>query len=371
MDYMDGKIYDGRIQWLDAMRGFTMLMVVAYHTELLAFQETEKTSAAMTLLVLFRMPLFFFVSGFLAYSSRFAATLGDVAALVWKKVRIQVLPTLVFLCAYIVIRKTGFANCFMQAMRSPMKWGYWFTWVLLQMFLIYYAFAFVEQRLGWKRKSWGWMPVVAFWVLSLVAYETAYMPRWFSYPKSQFMATTSIIQTIRYMHFFLFGNIVRRHWDTAQRVFSHPLFFPLLAATAFICCSDFLRWHTLRFMWTNLPRTLGMYSTMLIVVMFFRHYASSFTSDKPVGAMLQYIGKRTLDVYLLHYIFMPKMPFVGQWLNANRPNFVLSITLSLIVALVVTAFCLLASNVLRISPIFSEYLFGRKQGGKSVNQAKT
>ena len=110
---------------------------------------------------------------------------------------------------------------------------------------------------------------------------------------------------------------------------------------------------------------------MLIVVMFFRHYASSFTSDKPVGAMLQYIGKRTLDVYLLHYIFMPKMPFVGQWLNANRPNFVLSITLSLIVALVVTAFCLLASNVLRISPIFSEYLFGRKQGGKSVNQAKT
>lgn len=170
---MDGKIYDGRIQWLDAMRGFTMLMVVAYHTELLAFQETEKTSAAMTLLVLFRMPLFFFVSGFLAYSSRFAATLGDVAALVWKKVRIQVLPTLVFLCAYIIIRKTGFANCLMQAMRSPMKWGYWFTWVLLQMFLIYYAFAFVEQRLGWKRKSWGWMPVVAFWVLSLVAYETA------------------------------------------------------------------------------------------------------------------------------------------------------------------------------------------------------
>ena len=91
---MDGKIYDGRIQWLDAMRGFTMLMVVAYHTELLAFQETEKTSAAMTLLVLFRMPLFFFVSGFLAYSSRFAATLGDVAALVWKRCAYRCFPPL-------------------------------------------------------------------------------------------------------------------------------------------------------------------------------------------------------------------------------------------------------------------------------------
>ena len=357
-----------RIEWLDAMRGFTMLMVVAYHTELMAFQETEKTSAAMSLLVLFRMPLFFFVSGFLAYRSRFEWTVPNTVSLLWKKVRVQVVPTLVFLCAFIVIRRTDFTHSFMEAMKSPTKGGYWFTLVLLQMFFIYYLFAFAEQRLGWKEKSWRWVPVTLFWAASLVAYETAYMPKVFTYPKSDFMTYSSLIQTVRYMHFFLLGNIVHRYWRAAQRVFDHPCFFPALALAAFVCCSDFLRWHTLRLTWTNLPRTLGMYGTMLTVVLFFRHYQSSFTKDRPLGAFLQYVGTRTLDVYLLHYIFMPKLPFVGEWLNANRPNFVVSVTLSLAVALVVTAFCLLTSNILRISPFYSEHLFGRKADAPKTRQ---
>lgn len=349
-----------RIEWLDAMRGFTMLMVVAYHTELLGFHETEKTSAAMSLLVLFRMPLFFFISGFLAYRSGFVWNVADTLGLLWKKTRIQILPTLLFLCVYIIVRKDGFAESLTDALKSPTKGGYWFTWVLLQMFFVYYVFAFAEQRLGWKGKPWGWVPVTLFWAASLVVYETAYMPKSFTYPKSDFMAWTSLIQTVRHMHFFLLGNIAHRYWKAAQRLFDHPCFFPALALVAFVCCSDFLRWHTLRLTWTNLPRTLGMYSTMLIVVLFFRHYRQSFVKERPLGTFLQYVGTRTLDVYLLHYIFMPEMPFVGAWLNANRPNFALSVTLALAVALVVTAFCLLTSNILRISPFYSEHLFGRK-----------
>ena len=112
--------------------------------------------------------------------------------------------------------------------------------------------------------------------------------------------------------------------------------------------------------WANLPRTVAMYSLLTIVVMFFRHYQSWFTNDKPIGRGLQYIGVRTLDVYLLHYILLPKLPQVGAWFNQNRPNFVLEITVSFSVALVVIAFCLLVSQLLRISPIFRQYLFGRK-----------
>ena len=56
-----------RLEWLDAMRGFTMILVVAYHVAQSGFMESEKISASLPFLVLFRMPLFFFVSGFLAY----------------------------------------------------------------------------------------------------------------------------------------------------------------------------------------------------------------------------------------------------------------------------------------------------------------
>ena len=103
-----------------------------------------------------------------------------------------------------------------------------------------------------------------------------------------------------------------------------------------------------------------MYSTMVVVLMFFRHYEQSFTKATIIGRSLQYIGTRTLDVYLLHFILLPVMPFVGEWLNANRPNFVLSTVCSLTVSAVVVAFCLVVSNILRISPFYSEHLFGRK-----------
>ena len=57
-----------RMEWLDAMRGFTMILVVAYHVAQMGFDQSIKHSSSLSFLMLFRMPLFFFVSGFLAYS---------------------------------------------------------------------------------------------------------------------------------------------------------------------------------------------------------------------------------------------------------------------------------------------------------------
>ena len=39
-----------RIEWLDAMRGFTMILVVAYHVAQFGFVENEKTICVMYLL---------------------------------------------------------------------------------------------------------------------------------------------------------------------------------------------------------------------------------------------------------------------------------------------------------------------------------
>ena len=70
-----------RLEWLDALRGFTMLLVVTNHVALKSFGMQIKWSAAIQFFLLFRMPLFFFISGFLAYKvSRVwnARTLGEL-----------------------------------------------------------------------------------------------------------------------------------------------------------------------------------------------------------------------------------------------------------------------------------------------------
>lgn len=336
-----------RLQWLDAMRGFTMILVVAYHVAQFAFGENEKTSCSLPFLVLFRMPLFFFVSGFLAYKSTFVWSLRNVGAQVWKKVLVQVLPALVFFCVYLVLRRAHFWENFTMLLARPTKGGYWFTWVLLQMFLVYYALC--------KRTVSVWV----LWILSIGVYATIYMPKVFTYHKDVFFQASSLIQTMKFMQFFLFGNLLHRYWDRVQRIFDSPWFFPLITVIAFVCCADIFRWHTLRLMWTNIPRTLSMYCLLLMVVMFFRHYQEWFVNSQPVGRTLQYVGTRTLDIYLLHFIVMPQLKVVGTWLNANQPNFLLDIICSIGVAIPVIALCCLISHVLRVSPLFSKYLFGR------------
>ena len=85
-----------RLEWLDALRGFTMIMVVANHVAGLGFGEEWNHSSAIPFLVLFRMPLFFFVSGFLAYKASQVWNLRNFGSLIWKKVKVQTIPTLVF-----------------------------------------------------------------------------------------------------------------------------------------------------------------------------------------------------------------------------------------------------------------------------------
>ncbi len=351
-----------RMQWLDALRGFTMILVVAYHVAQIGFHVNEKTSSTLPFLVLFRMPLFFFVSGFLAYKANFLWTWSNTLSLTWKKVKIQVIPTLVFLCIFIILRRADFWDGFIYAMKSPTKSGYWFTWVLLQMFVIYYLACMIQRRIR--------IPHLMIWILwgvSVFVYATLYMPNTFTYHKDLFFNYSSLIKTMNFMQFFLFGNLVHRYWGKVQKAFDSSWFFPLLTVVAFLCCADVFRWHSLKLEWRNLPRTLAMYSLLTITVIFFRHYQSWFTADRPVGRGLQFIGVRTLDIYLLHYILLPKLPQVGDWLNHNRPNFIVEIVLSVSVALVVIAFCLLISQLLRISPFFKFYLFGRKDKNPSNN----
>lgn len=348
-----------RMEWIDAMRGFTMILVVAYHVSIQGFGEVEKASSALPLLVLFRMPLFFFISGFLAYKADMNWTTGRLGMMVWKKVKIQVIPTLVFLFAAIIIRQPHLWDGIEYAVISPTKDGYWFTWCLLQMFIIYYLFAFIESRFA--RRSW--IPITLLWFVALVAYATLYMPAWFKYPKANevsWLNMTGFIQVMRYFHFFLLGNIIHRYWNGWQRLMDSKWFFPTIVTIVFFCAADIFKWHNLRFQWTNLPRTMTMYILVMVVFMTFRYYKDSFTRQHWWGRTLQYIGVRTLDIYLIHFLFLPNLHMVGDFINNNKRNFVIDVTESFVIAMLVIGFSLVVSNILRVSPVFKKYLFGRK-----------
>jgi fucose 4-O-acetylase-like acetyltransferase len=355
-----------RLGWLDALRGFTMLLVVTNHVALKSFGMQIRWSAALQFFLLFRMPLFFFISGYLAYkASRVwnARTLGELTL---KKLRVQIIPTAVFFMLFLaMIPTTPFIDSLNEALASSMKAGYWFTLVLLYMLLTFYLFSYVESKLS------SFFPLVAsfllplLFIISLGFFETCYLPRQFSWalghkgPPNAFLNYSSLVEMFRYFPFFLYGAMVHRHWERAQRLMDSRWFFPVVVVLALLTTLEVIKWHYLRMEWASLPHTLAMFLLLTMVFMFFRHYSDFFSDKTALGRGLQFIGRRTLDIYLLHYFFLPKLPMVGEFFHVNRHNFILDTTAALAVALVVVAFCVITSQLLRVSPFLKKYLFGR------------
>jgi hypothetical protein len=58
-------------------------------------------------------------------------------------------------------------------------------------------------------------------------------------------------------------------------------------------------------------------------------------------------------------LFMPNLPNIGEFFVKYRHNFVIDTTLSLILGLIIIGFCIITSNILRISPFLKKWLFGR------------
>ena len=353
-----------RLEWLDALRGFTMIMVVANHVTGLGFGEEWKHSSAIPFLILFRMPLFFFVSGFLAYKSSQIWNLKNLGSLVSKKLRIQIIPTLVFFFLAMAILNKNFWSAVETNFHSSMKGGYWFTIALLYMFLIYYLFSYLESKLKWK----SWIPITVLFLVSIIFYDTNYQPKYFSWAAGYrgaktdlyyFLQDSSFVQVLLYFPFFLYGNIVHRYWDKAQRVMDSKWFFPIVIVIVILATLDALKWRTLRMTWAIIPLTVSRFGLLTIVFMYFRHYKEYFTKLSPIGASLQYIGRRTLDIYLIHFLFMPELPTVGAFFKSYPHNFVIDVVLSVVLGLVIIGFSIITSNILRISPFFKKWLFGR------------
>ena len=347
-----------RIGWIDALRGFTMILVVAFHVCQDGFGLQAPQSSSMPLLKLFRMPLFFFISGFLAYSASRQWSLAVLGSLLLKKLRVQVVPTLVFFTVFIMVMYHDWTTAWWQSWDTETKAGYWFTLALLYMFVAYYLFEYVFRR-----------GIAMLFVVSLAVCASCYMPAWFPWALGykgepcDWIIRSSLRMTMVYFPFFLLGNIVHRHWQRAQRLMDSRWLMPVLVIVAFVSAFDYLKWHYLRLAWHALPLMTARFSLLLIVLMSFRHYQTFFSEATRVGRSLQYIGRRTLDIYLLHFLFIPRLPEIGAYFRVHPHTFIADFTLAVIVSLIVIGFCIVTSNVLRVSPFLKKWLFGRESTG--------
>ena len=88
-----------RIEYIDALRGFTMILVVSVHIYSLCFMQgnaKEYDLSYNNFFGLFRMPLFYFISGFVFYKIDKIWDYNTLKKFISSKIRVQLFSTLVF-----------------------------------------------------------------------------------------------------------------------------------------------------------------------------------------------------------------------------------------------------------------------------------
>ncbi len=173
----------------------------------------------------------------------------------------------------------------------------------------------------------------------------------------------SLMNFCTFFQFFIYGVLIKKYWTKIEKILDNryaSAVLVLLCLGVYFLSGKVYKFRIGLFFIYEMRYLEGMLLAML-VLQFFRKYANSFTKDTIIGRSLQYIGVRTLDVYLLH--FFVKNAVRVKELNdyfIEYPSAVIYPTVMLVVALIIIAFCLIISNIIRTSDFLKYYLFGRK-----------
>lgn len=335
-----GETKKARLREFDALRGFSMILVVFQHV-LLGLGDPECITGQI--FITFRMPLFFFISGFFAYRA-FEAWTGKFYKRVFaQKIKAQIICSIAF---YALLYYSRGAN--------PLGWlthgfqAYWYTIVLFQMFTIYAFFNLISHLLK-KDIAIYLMMVVALIGVGII--PTGLLGR------SNIFQVLDTFGVCYYTQWFVLGLFIR--WQ--QKSFTHLIsgnYVKAILMVAFVVCialshSSLIPEGMMRQLFGFVISYIG----LLMLVALFYSARNYFNSSNKTSDFLCFTGRRTLDIYMLHYFFIPALPLLGEWIEpSNMVLFQLLIVGG--IALAITVVCLLLSNCLRSSSLLADWLFG-------------
>ena len=338
-----GQTGTKRIEYIDALRGFTMFLVVVCHVSLFCFGVFGRGYTYVAFVLQWIMPLFFFISGFVMYKADVTWNVNQIVKFFKKRIPVLLITPFIFFAIYVFT----FDKSMMEGLFEVGKFGYWFTFVLF----VYYAIYVAVMSLC--RKWWVDILLV---LIGLCIYFVVW-PGYKNYvPVSD--SVLSLLSVDRWHHFifFVLGTLTKKHFQKVEKwldgkwlVMGCVLFYFLDNAFA-----------------KAIPINGGVvlpflsFAAIVFIFSFFRKNQALFSKERRLGRVMQYVGRRTLDIYLIHYFFLPEnLTFVTVFKDHPMP--LLEFVASSTVAIIIIAACLLVSNVIRLSPFLAHWLFGAKK----------
>lgn len=329
-----------RVKYIDVLRGVTMLLVIYQHIRSYSIGLAAEDSDLASLFLLFRMPMFFFLSGYIAYKPVEKYRLTYYRYKLLTKAKVQLIPTVVFF-----IWLSLYTTSSVKALAFP--GGYWFTVVLFEMFVIYFTCSLCSRYTS---------PSIFVPLIFIVTVILIIVP----VPEGEIVHCLCPSQLRGYMRYFVLGIICRRYKERFISIINNNWFVSILlivcvllltcshlGMSSGVCVGDLIAEFVLR-------------SALVITVfMFFYHSREYWASNSRIALALNFVGRRTLDLYMLHYFFLPVLPQLHDFFAAPG-NEIIEFVFLMAITITIALFSLLASQLLRCSPFLGKWLFGAK-----------
>lgn len=274
-----------RLHYIDALRGFGILCVVYHHLIVMGMRDSGYESPVNHVIMMFFMPLFFFISGFVNYKRQ--TSKNDIVKALRKNICRLLIPTIVM-----------FSVCMIYFNLDPIEWvfasmksGYWFTWTL---FWITMLWVLLDVCLHDTRFLGG--------VISLLLYVASFKLD----DRIPLVGLSSANLICANCIFYVMGIYFRRNEDVAWRLLCNK--YVSLAILLLACLPLFAHLHG--------PLALiGKSAQVVALLLVFRHFADFFGSPNRAARMICTIGTHTISIYFLHYFLLFKVDFLCTWFN--------------------------------------------------------
>lgn len=324
-----------RIAYLDALKCLAILMMIDIHVRSgNGFKPYDSLSAQMIYAPI--LPLFFFVSGYLAYKQRM--TLKDIWNNIRRKFVFLVIPAVVFRVGMDLMDHKNLFRFITEGMH-----GYWFTVVLFECFLIYYLVTILIKNEKWRIAI---LLIFSLAGIGMLALDKDFGP-----------AIFVLRRVTKFFQFFVLGTLAMKYRPKYEALMNNETVKAVLLTGFFVVL--FLTTYDMPSVAYHFLRDVALrYFGTFVIVSFFVCHAENFQRETKFNSLVNYIGQNSLAIYLLHYFFLPKFRPLPEWFDGL--NMVTVHLVSMLYTAAITALCLLFIKFLSNSKYIRKYVLGKK-----------
>ena len=324
-----------RIDYIDRMKGLAIFLVVMGHVYGMVFAQSD--DVAYRVISSLHMPLFMFLSGLVACSGIVAPYWG--IGKLSKKLKGLLLPLIVFGMCFTTTISKDFLTSLIGFLESPNKNGYWY---LMTLAVFYVSLSL--YRLNVKQK---WYIDVA---LAIAIWGGMFaLWKYTAQTKDYFC----MLNCGNFYPFFILGVMTTKYNLLDKMHKANWLFSLCIVAYAFLFCVD-MPFHAL----VSLNKHIFLpFCMVYIVVTLFvgRHGAMSYGEK-----ILDFVGKRTLDIYVIHYFFIKMIHLKDLGINWEvTDNSLLMFIVAVGLSVVITALSIGVGYILHKGKIIEKIVYGK------------